>query len=366
MNGARDSVLASFKVAQRPGTDRRGRPPPRLRRRPVRGRRRGGAGRRPDRRAVYARNPPVHERRRPSYGCVVLPVRDLPTGGPEGVDIVELVDEGAHESARELADGLRTFVVRASQGGAALAYMSAADDTLVHQATDINAWIVQRHPNGIVRVFGRERLFVFDNDEWAVKPYGHTRWLQLAHAIGADAAQLTVGMALLDLCLHVLSARRIGATFVWMVRGGGEALDAHLQKQARQIAAPLNVRDAQLFEPLVTLLASVDGACIIDEAGSVVGVKEFPYRCPTRQSGVSNRAAVQGILLRPDFHSTCLGQSCSWLAPTALLRSSVTAPTPCTSMQTCLTPPRYVQDRISRARHRSRIDAPHVTTAVSR
>lgn len=243
---------------------------------------------------AYARNPPVHEQRRPSYGCIVYPGTDLPYDVPDEMELSELVDEDDFERARELADGIHTFVARASQGGAALAHLSATDEySLVHLAGETGAWIIQRHPNGTVRVFGRERLHLFLNDEWTVKPYGHTRWVQLTHVVGAEAGQATVGMALLDLCLHVLSARRIGATFVWMVRGGVESLTDHLQRPSRPIATALNVTERRDFEPLATLLASVDGACLIDEDGSVVGVESFLRMSEDAKKHVDSRGGTR-------------------------------------------------------------------------
>ena len=44
-------------------------------------------------------------------------------------------------------------------------------------AEELRCDVVQRHPTGAVRVFGRERLLVYENDEWLTKAYAHTRWM---------------------------------------------------------------------------------------------------------------------------------------------------------------------------------------------
>lgn len=224
---------------------------------------------------MYARRPPVHEGRLPSYGSLVFAGTDIPSALGDQFNVLELTDDD-HVGARELANGLTTFLVRTSQGSSALVTLERGDElALVRLATDLHCWVVQRHPNGMIRIFGRERLLLFQNDRWSAKPYGHTRWLQLAHVTGIPSGEgLLVGAALLDLCLHLLSARHIGATFVWMP-SDEDPNPQHIAKAARHLAAPLKVTDPDHIQALSTVLASVDGACLVDSSGGVRGVEAF-------------------------------------------------------------------------------------------
>jgi len=224
---------------------------------------------------LHARQTPVHEGRRSSYGCIVLPGTEVHPDVAEALRLIELTDECDHVGARELANGLTTFVVRTTEGPAGLAVLDRGDElSLVRLTQEQSCYVVQRHPAGTVRVFGGDRLLLFENDEWTFKPYANTRWLELSHVTGAEQ-HFMVGGALLDLCLHLLSARHIGATFVWTLRGGTAGLNPRLARPARAAGVQLEVTDPDHAEAIATLLASIDGACLVEPDGKVAGVEAF-------------------------------------------------------------------------------------------
>jgi len=227
----------------------------------------------------HARYPPVHEGRRPSYGCILTLERDLEVvaSGDVALDLVQLLDPMDYEAARELADGVSTFVIRSvTTNEAALARLAPGDERSLYEfAWSSNCWIVQRHPNGNVRLFGRERVTTLSADEWTAKPYAHTRWLELTHGMGGDSKSMMVGQAQLRLCLHLLSPRRIGATLVWMTNDPTSEIEGYLTKRSRPIAAPLNVTDHLHDDAIAAVLASVDGACLVEPNGDIAGIEAF-------------------------------------------------------------------------------------------
>jgi DNA integrity scanning protein DisA with diadenylate cyclase activity len=224
---------------------------------------------------LYARRPPVHEGRTPSYGSLTFVGSELHPDVEDRLRVVQVADQWERASVRELANGMTAFVVHTTEGPSALAFLDRGDElSLVRLADELGCWIVQRHPTGTVRVFGRERLLMFENDEWITKPYAHTRWFELAHVAAVQSDVGVIG-PLLDLCLHLLSARHIGATLVWMIDGSVDDVTPRLSRQPRSAGAELHVDDPDHAEALATLLASLDGACLVSGDGTVVGVEAF-------------------------------------------------------------------------------------------
>ncbi|WP_375502676.1 diadenylate cyclase [uncultured Jatrophihabitans sp.] len=220
---------------------------------------------------LYARYTPVHERRRSTYGAIVFE-----SGPPEDMaDTLHLVPLGpgaALEDLRSLANGMTSFVVRTLDTtlGIGLVPAPAREQTLVDLAINLNCDVVQRHPSGAVRVFGRERLLIHEFDTWRRAPYGHTRWLSLGESVAADSR--TAG-AVVDLAMHVLSAQQVGATLVLMLRGTTSDLGPRLSSAPRALPVDLNVTNVEHAQLLATALAAVDGACLIETDGAVSGIE---------------------------------------------------------------------------------------------
>jgi DNA integrity scanning protein DisA with diadenylate cyclase activity len=210
----------------------------------------------------------VHEGRRSTYGSLVFEGADL----PEESEVIQFVDVPDHEAARELADGLRTFVLRTAEGDSALAYADGTTEArLKTLAVELECDIVQRHPTGAVRVFGRERLLIFENDNWSSKPYAHTRWMAV-HSLAGIRTHADVMFELLDFALHVLSPRNVGATFVLMLDGTASNLSG-FSRVPRALGAKLNILSPSPNDALATVLATVDGACVIEADGTVYGIE---------------------------------------------------------------------------------------------
>ncbi|MGK9274120.1 DNA integrity scanning protein DisA nucleotide-binding domain protein [Williamsia sp. D3] len=241
---------------------------------------------------LHAIYPPVHERRTPSYGAIIFAV-DVEKPRLSGHTKLQLFEPQSSSDSRfenpntltdpdagspsaemrELANGVSTFVVR-TMAGHGLAHVNTSNELdLITLCVENGCWVVQRHPSGVIKIFGRERLYLWENMVWRSRTYAHTRWMHLMHTTGTRDEY--VGGWLLDFCLHVLSARHIGATLVWLPREPTDGLDAHLGKPARRTGIALSAEEPARREALATLLASVDGAAIVNRDGTVRGVEAF-------------------------------------------------------------------------------------------
>jgi hypothetical protein len=137
---------------------------------------------------AYARQPPVHEQRRNSYGALIFSDDDYvsrsrnidPLGGMSGLRVgrflssYDLNQPSASDLAllRRMCDGRTTFLVRSLGEPANLYELKVPADELrlswLHPAV-----VVQRTPAGAVKVFTATRIYTFDQDEWSAKPYAH-------------------------------------------------------------------------------------------------------------------------------------------------------------------------------------------------
>jgi DNA integrity scanning protein DisA with diadenylate cyclase activity len=227
----------------------------------------------------YARWPPVHEERRSSYGSLVLPndgwLGRHPIDAKVGV-LVQLSgdDPTQHELSpvRPYANGRTTFLVRSPQGPEGLLELPPADElTIVRLVQDLGAFVVQRTPAGAIKIFVQHRLYVFEHDLWSVKPYADPRRLQ--QYVSTENKVLL--SSLLNFCLHNLSARHVGATLVWCLDGDCPGMQSGRDGDGFPSAVTIRLDQPQHLEALSTLLASIDGACLLKADGTVmrIGVK---------------------------------------------------------------------------------------------
>ncbi len=214
----------------------------------------------------HAHRPPVHERRTPLYGSMVLG-----EPGDRGLcsKIAELVELDGHsiESARRFADGRSTFVVRAPERGLALACFERsvqyeADLIEVQRAT--GALIVQRTVMGTARVFTHDGVVQWSGREWSRRLNARWHAASLSERLGGVPAELLSG--LLELSIHWLSPARIGATLL-LVRGDGPQAGLDL---GRAIPSPaLRIGHRAHYSALFASLMQTDLATTITPDGRV-------------------------------------------------------------------------------------------------
>jgi hypothetical protein len=238
---------------------------------------------------AYARQPPVHERRRNSYGALIFTKetygefkqRGLLSGGHLGSFVGKyFLNQPAAsdlELLRRMCNGRTAFLSRVPGELSDIFELNVPTDEL--RLTWLrNAIVVQRTPGGVVKIFAPNYIYTFDEGEWSVRPYAVDAAHRLNKILITGLPTPFIGTApyeildqLVSFCLHVLSPRNIGSTFVW--RPVSEAP----WEENKYIADVGSVPAARVFfdrnrshpELLATLLSVVDGACLVGPNGEV-------------------------------------------------------------------------------------------------
>lgn len=250
---------------------------------------------------VYARYVAVHEGYRPSYGCFIVP--DLGAIDADSIiDLTSLRESGAGSSTidpaagadetqsasgavsnpvradlasdlRLLVDGEHTFLVRDLAGRTAFGTTDSAsgDLSLLNLCRNLGGVYVQRQRDGRVQMLMEGLVCVNDGYDW--------RWLVTARELLPSVVESLspppdlleelaqhLGEAL-DLCVHVLSPRGIGATLVWQV--GSQGPVGSVSNVPNSPPTELNLFSSRDRFAIVALLASVDGACIVERDGRI-------------------------------------------------------------------------------------------------
>ncbi len=225
----------------------------------------------------YALHPPVHEGRVPAYGAVVHLVAgdgEVPAASSrlDHRPDVELI--GAKLDAtmqRMAADGRSTFVWRSAtrpEGILTLARSHASEADLVGLRERLgDVVVIQRSLEGRVRAVTSEGVVIWTGVDWVFKPVANSYLAPLARLLpGADYDVLD---ALLELCVHGLSAKGVGATLVWWLEDSHpEGIDGAMA----QSAYSLTVTDRRHHPALLNILSQVDRAVVVRRTGELKAV----------------------------------------------------------------------------------------------
>jgi len=126
---------------------------------------------------------------------------------------------------------------------------------------------VQRLPAGIVRVFGRSAMAVWDRSHWWEKPYADT-YAPGGHPSRARASP-SAAESILEFCVHAMSPSSAGATLVWALDG---AVVAQLSQGRGRTVPPLSLEDRANHGSLRQLLSQVDGAALLSPSAELLDV----------------------------------------------------------------------------------------------
>lgn len=224
----------------------------------------------------YARRPPRHESRMPTYGSLVF---EGPPDWDSAAEAPSFVSRGAVGPAtlRRCADGRSSFTVVTPEGVTGLALFDRAfdDELAAVRLQRCGAVVVQRSRTGMVRVCTGTDVVGWDGSTWLHKPLAD-EYVTLIKTLAphADGAVLT---GLLELSVHALAAARVGATMVWNLDGHPvddrrDGLVEHGQAVRR---LGLSVTRRVHFPALVSLHSQVDLATVIGVDGVVgpIGVR---------------------------------------------------------------------------------------------
>lgn len=217
---------------------------------------------------AHARWAGIHERRRFGYGCVLNPRDPNAVGDPlPGLDHAKAAELS---ELRRYADGRRVFLVRHPDGPPQLVTADAPDElALVRLQRRTGGQVVIRDPEGI-RVVTHDGSVGSYGDLWAVRPSAGQAAAALARFVAQDERD-TLDQ-ILDLCLHVLSPRHVGATVVWRL---GSADGERFTRAPTPPPVALSVMADRHLAAIAKRIALMDGACVLERDGTVVGFGAF-------------------------------------------------------------------------------------------
>jgi hypothetical protein len=227
----------------------------------------------------HALRPAIHERRVPGGGTILDPVADPALWAPgTQLDITrKSVGRQPLPAARRFVDGLSSWLLRRSDGTNEWMVFdrpAGSERDLVVLAAVLGATIVQRHPNGSVRVVGTFGVLRWEGFGWHHEPPVDS-WIDTVAACGAHGDHEVLA-AMLAFAVHDLGSLGIGALLIYRPDDApGPAVEERLP-----VPPPLRIRRPAHLAPLRHALAQVDGAAIFDADGVLrrLGVRLIPSR----------------------------------------------------------------------------------------
>lgn len=219
----------------------------------------------------YARHPALHEGRAPRYGALVS-LGERPAWDKLSAP-TKLESAGADmDVLRQLADGRASFVVRRLGGVGGLVCFDRSleyESSAVRLRRETGAFVIQRSATGLVRVSGPNGVVTWDGTHWSVKPLAEHRAAAIRRLVPQAPPDVLAG--LLELCVHWLSAGRIGATLVLSLVGDPCQLQ-HIDLSSAISIPPLYVTRREHLPPLLSILSQTDRAALVDRDGRVTTV----------------------------------------------------------------------------------------------
>ncbi len=247
---------------------------------------------------VHALELRPHEGVLATYGAIILTRGEVDlTGWGTRVDFEDL------DRLRELADGTTSFVVRSADGWhLAVGERPARETDLVALCVERDARILRLRPGGQLQVLGGEHVWVLERATWKRHPTSAVFVRRLAARAPRAIERDHVCRGLLDLAVHTLSPRRIGATLVWLPDDGHVGIGGMLGHGGP--VPPLPVAERSVHHAIANLLGQHDGATLLSLDGRLVctGVELLGDPTPeiVRHLGMRHRSAARFSRLRPE------------------------------------------------------------------
>lgn len=237
---------------------------------------------------AYALRPQRFEGRVPTYGALLPPTAGLlieaaDLGTP--YDLIPVGDVDV-QVARRFADGETSFAVRFGDGISHIACFSrnmGDEYDLVGLQVALGGSIVQRHPQGQVRLFGPAGVIRWDGVAWHLDP-PIDAWIDRLRSM-APGLPVEGVRPLMRFAVHELAAQRIGATLIW--RPGSGDLPANRHEPLVHNAPRLRLDSVGEEAALAHALAQTDGAALFDQVPSLIalGIRLAPSADAERTIG---------------------------------------------------------------------------------
>jgi DNA integrity scanning protein DisA with diadenylate cyclase activity len=219
---------------------------------------------------AHARRPVGHEGRIPRYGALIF------AGVPDWdqssqVPLLVPGDGVAPEALRRFADGRSSFTVVTPDGVTGLVNFehTLEDEVSAVRLQRTGAVVVQRSPEGVVRVCTADGVVLWTGSRWRFKPLAEDYVRVVARfAPQADRAVLA---GLLELAVHSLAAERVGATFIWNLDGAppDDPRGGLLELAGAIQGPPLSAARRGHFPAVRSIASQVDLATVVAGDGSV-------------------------------------------------------------------------------------------------
>ncbi|HYG35616.1 MAG TPA: diadenylate cyclase, partial [Clostridia bacterium] len=210
---------------------------------------------------------PIHECNIAPYGCLFTDdVRAL-----DGITVIEL-EPSKLELVRQLADGIRTFVVFGRLGFVGLGIIEEGADELrlVEFITrNRDSVIITADTYGVTKLLQASGITIHQQRQWRSQPAVSGLISKVVDV--APMANRVLLSQLLHFAAHTLSPRGIGATLVWCL---AEPTQEELAKMKPSIDLS-DFRFSLSSKPIAAILrhhlSLTDGATIFDPEGIVIG-----------------------------------------------------------------------------------------------
>ncbi len=217
-----------------------------------------------------ALHPEVHEGRAPRYGALVLDEdAELWPGAKVAPEVVDLhPDELA--MGRRLVDGRASFLLRSGAERSQVVFFDRSlefESSLVDLQRGSGALVIQRTVSGLVRAVSAQGIVTWDSLRWTFKPLA-AHYVPLVRRLVPDADSAVLE-GLLELCVHWLSAGRVGATLVWVLDEADPGPRPGFDLRPSEPSPPLSVARDEHFPALFNACAQLDRAVVVGAHGRV-------------------------------------------------------------------------------------------------
>jgi hypothetical protein len=241
----------------------------------------------------------MHEGELPGYGAVVIRPE---AAAATGVTAARTEFEDP-ERLRQLADGRTSFVERIGDDVCLwLADTPVTEADLVRLCRERGARVVRLDPDGSLHVVGPDHVWSRRRTQWQARATAERMVSRLAE-VPARPGDARVLRGLLDLAVHVLGPRDVGATLVWLPDWERRGCDATLPGGGSTPLLPLT--DRSLDPAVANLLCQHDGAALVAPGGALWWVGAELAAPPVRHGpltggGMRHRSAARFSRVRPD------------------------------------------------------------------
>lgn len=246
---------------------------------------------------AHASHRQMHEGSLPGYGAIIQTTEAAVRTGVTATR-TEFEDP---ERLRQLADGRTSFVERV--GDDVALWMAARDITeteLVRICGERDARSVRLDPDGGLHIVSAERIWSRRRNQWRRRPTANTLYDGLLATTDERPGDDVVLRGLLDLAVHVLGPRDLGATLVWLPDWGRHGCERSLPTGG---STPLiDLTDRALDGAVTNLMRQHDGAALVAPTGALwwVGAELSAPSMPRSPAtgGMRHRSAARFSRLR--------------------------------------------------------------------